>query len=85
MSVFLVLLILLAAFAIVGAGIALALLARDEMDAEIEPPRGEPTDGSPTFHDFRDRGDPMEKREPGSWSDWEHNQQRERTPGCGRR
>ena len=41
---------------------------------------------TPDTHDFRDvTGDPMEKREPGTWRDWEHNQQRERTPGMGRR
>lgn len=34
-------------------------------------------------HDFRDHGDPMEKRDIGAASDWEHNQQRERTPGLG--
>ena len=41
--------------------------------------------GGESFHDFRDRGDPMEKRDPGSWSDWPNKQDREYVPGMGRR
>jgi len=37
-------------------------------------------------HDFRDRGDPGRKVYPTSdWRSWEHNQQPEHIPGCGRR
>jgi len=43
-------------------------------------------DGSPIappfeHHDHRDTGDPMEKRDIGSASDWERDQQREHIPG----
>ena len=37
-----------------------------------------------SFHDHRDRGDPMVKVYD-DWRAWDRNQQRERTPGCGRR
>ena len=36
-------------------------------------------------HDFRDQGNPMEKRDIGVASDWQRNQTKEHTPGLGRR
>jgi hypothetical protein len=52
----------------------------DELAEDLEPIFPEES------HDFRDTtGDPMEKRDRGSASDWEANQQREHTPGLGRR
>ena len=51
------------------------------------PNEREPVEESPPFdhHDHRDTGDPMEKRDIGSASDWEHGQQREHIPGLSRR
>ena len=47
------------------------------------PNEREPVEESPPFehHDYRDYGDPMEKRDLGAASDWERDQQREHIPG----
>ncbi len=62
-----------------------AIERADSMATAAKQPLTQGAEQEPrSFHDFRDRGDPLEKREAGA-RDWEHNQQREFTPGLGRR